>query len=90
VDVRVPSLGKFDEEDVLHVGSTIRIVKNKARLVPSVADAPIVADTYPTDLATTLQYAQGFGDVELREFAREHIKVPTAIRLTRDGTFAAV
>ena len=82
MDVRVPSLGKFDEEDVFHVGSTIRIVKNKARLAPSIADEPIVAETYPTDLATTLQYAQGFGDVKLREFAREHIKVHIAMLLT--------
>jgi hypothetical protein len=67
-------VGKFDEEDIAESGSTIRIVKNKKNITP-VVGKPIVTETYPTDLATTLQYAQGFGDIALREFAREHIKV---------------
>lgn len=68
-------MGKFDEEDIAESGSTIRIVKNKKNITPPVVGKPIVIETYPTDLATTLQYAQGFGDIALREFAREHIKV---------------
>jgi hypothetical protein len=71
----VPTLGKFDEEDIINAGSTIRIVKNQDHLNTQSGDPPIVAKTYPTDLATTLQYAQGFGDDALRQFAREHIKV---------------
>ena len=38
-------------------------------------EEPIVAKMYPTDMATTLQYAQGYGDIALRQYAREHIQV---------------
>lgn len=38
-------------------------------------DEVIVSEKYPTDLATTLQYAQGFGDIAMRQWAKEHVKV---------------
>jgi len=38
-------------------------------------DEVVISKTYPTDLSTTLQYAQGFGDVAMRQWAKEHIKV---------------
>jgi hypothetical protein len=71
----VPTVGKFEEAEIVSEGSTIRIVKNQ-NFVGAVSEAePIIEKEYPTDLATTLQYAQGFGDVALGQFAREHIKV---------------
>ena len=38
-------------------------------------DEVVVSEKYPTDLATTLQYAQGFGDIAMRQWAKEHVKV---------------
>ena len=75
VDVRVPTLGKFKEEEIATAGATIRIVKTANQITPAAAVNPIVSQSYPTDLAATLQYAQGFGDIALRKFAREHIQV---------------
>ena len=75
VDVRVPTLGNFEENTVISEGSTIRVPKDSdPRTFPS-SDTPTVSKTYPTDLSKTLQYGQGYGDNQLREFAREHIKV---------------
>lgn len=71
----MPTVGKFQETEVASEGSTIRIVKNKNNVGAASGAEPIIGKSYPTDLATTLQYAQGFGDVALRQFAREHIKV---------------
>ena len=75
VDVRVPTLGNFEENKVISEGSTIRVPTDPGpRTFPS-CDTPTVSKTYPTDLSKTLQYGQGYGDNQLREFAREHIKV---------------
>jgi len=84
VDVRVPSQGKYLEHQILEEGTTLRIVKSP--LPTSVIDGAITngaiaeterisKQTYPTDLSVTLQYAQGFGDVELRRWAKEHIQM---------------
>ena len=71
----MPTVGKFEESEIASEGSTIRIVKNKNNVTGVSGAEPIIGKEYPTDLATTLQYAQGFGDVALRQFAKEHIKV---------------
>ena len=82
VDVRVPSEGRYLEQQILDEGTTLRIVKSP---LPTLIQSPTDHDTtlnggdgvsskgYPTDLSVTLQYAQGFGDVELRKWAKEHI-----------------
>jgi aromatic amino acid aminotransferase I / 2-aminoadipate transaminase len=88
VDIRVPSVGKFDESQIVNEGSTIRIIKNKNNIPSSSSgvngvngtngvrqDEVVVSKQYPTDLSTTLQYAQGFGDIAMRQWAKEHIKV---------------
>jgi len=88
VDVRVPGVGKFDESQITTDGSTIRIIKNKNHIPVQMngvngkdggngvkQDEVVISETYPTDLSTTLQYAQGFGDVAMRQWAKEHIKV---------------
>jgi hypothetical protein len=75
VDVRVPSSEKLEELDIAKDGSTIRIVKDRNNLHSLLNDQAILSKTYPADLATTLQYAQGFGDVTFRAWAKEHIKV---------------
>jgi hypothetical protein len=71
----VPTVGKFNETDIVNAGTTIRIVKNKSRLSDSLGDAAVVAETYPTDLSTTLQYSQGNGNAALRQFVKQHINV---------------
>jgi hypothetical protein len=68
-------VGKFEETEIVSEGSTIRIVKNKNKVTGVSGVEPIIGKEYPSDLATTLQYAQGFGDVALRQFAKEHIEV---------------
>jgi hypothetical protein len=68
-------LGKFEESEVIWEGSTIRIPKDPNTAELSSSDAPIVLKTYPTDLSKTLQYGQGYGDNQLREWAKEHVKV---------------
>ena len=75
IDVRVPTTGHFNEDEILNSGATIRVVKNRNRTNNPSTSEVVVAETYSTDLASTLQYGQGFGDLKLREFAREHIKV---------------
>lgn len=75
VDVRVPTVGKFSEAEIASEGSTIRILKTQSYGQQMAVEQPIIAKMYPTSLATTLQYAQGFGDVALRQFVREHVKV---------------
>lgn len=88
MDVRVPGVGKFDESQITTDGSTIRIIKNKNHIPSQMngvtgkdggngvkQDEVVISETYPTDLSTTLQYAQGFGDVAMRQWAKEHIKV---------------
>jgi hypothetical protein len=75
VDVRVPSSEKLEELDIAKDGSTIRIVKDRNNLHSLLNDQAILSKTYPADLATTLQYAQGFGDVTFRAWAKEHVKV---------------
>lgn len=78
----MPTLGKFDETDIVNAGTTIRIVKNKDRLDFASGNAVAVSKTYPTDLSTTLQYAQGYGDAALRQFAKQHINVgPVQVNL---------
>ena len=75
VDVRVPGVGKFDESQITTNGSTIRIIKNKNHIPVQMngvngkdgengakQDEVVLSETYPTDLSTTLQYAQGFGN----------------------------
>lgn len=84
VDVRAPSQGKYLEQEIIEEGTTLRIVKSP--LPNSSIDGTITNDvipktdriskeSYPTDLSVTLQYAQGFGDVELRKWAKEHIQM---------------
>ena len=75
MDVRVPSSEKLEELDIAKDGSTIRIVKDRNNLHSLLNDQAILSKTYPADLATTLQYAQGFGDVTFRAWAKEHVKV---------------
>jgi hypothetical protein len=66
-------------------------VKNKNSLSTASGEEVIIAKTYPTDLSTTLQYAQGFGDIALREFAREHVKVGFFLAwLMIDGSFTSI
>ena len=86
----MPTVGKLDFE-LVKSASTIRIVKNKDSFIPTLGVESIIAETSPTGLATMLQYSQGFGNVALRQFAKEHIKVsPRPIGLIADGSFAAV
>ena len=66
---------KLEELDIAKDGSTIRIVKDRNKISSLVNNQAILSKTYPTDLATTLQYAQGFGDVTFRAWAKEHVKV---------------
>jgi len=75
VDVRVPSSEKLEELDIAKDGSTIRIVKDRNNLHSQLNDQAILSKTYPADLATTLQYAQGYGDVTFRAWTKEHVKV---------------
>ena len=75
VDVRVPSSEKLEELDIAKDGSTIRIVKDRNNLHSLLNDQAILSKTYPADLATTLQYAQGYGDVTFCAWAKEHVKV---------------
>jgi hypothetical protein len=75
VDVRVPSSEKLEELDIAKDGSTIRILKDRNNLHSLLNDQAILSKTYPADLATTLQYAQGYGDVTFRSWAKEHVKV---------------
>jgi hypothetical protein len=56
--------------------TVIRVVKNKSNPQSEPKESiPVIAESYPTDLASTLQYGQGFGDLKLLQFAREHVKV---------------
>lgn len=80
-DIRVPTVGRFDEADVVKSGTTLRIVKRKDNLTAPSGEEPLLAKHYPTDLAATLQYAQGYGDVFVREFMKEHIRVSHLLRL---------
>jgi hypothetical protein len=51
----------------------------------------ITAESYPTDLSSTLQYGQGFGDLKLLQFAKEHVKVAVlGSMLTLDGAFTSL
>jgi hypothetical protein len=68
-------VGKFEENEFITEGSTIRILKNPNIAEPSSSDATILSKMHPTDLSKTLQYGQGYGDSQLREWAREHVKV---------------
>jgi len=75
---------KIDKIDIVKDGSTIRIVKDRNNINSVWKDEAILSKTYPTDLATTLQYAQGFGDVAFRAWAKEHIKVEPSILIRTD------
>jgi len=87
----VPAVGKFDENEIVAEGTTIRVVKNRNRTnIPSTSES-IVAESYPTDLASTLQYGQGFGDLKLLQYAKEHVKVgQLSAKLTADGAFTSL
>ena len=75
IDVRVPAVGKFTEAEMIDSGTTLRIVKNKDNVITTSGVEPLIAKPYPMDMATTLQYGQGNGNVAFLEFVKQHIKV---------------
>ena len=75
VDVCVPSVTQIDQLDISRDLSKVRIVKNADSLVEPWIEDPILPESHAADLASTLQYTQGFGNLGLRNFAKEHIQV---------------
>jgi hypothetical protein len=75
VDVRVPSSEKLEQLDIAKDGTTLRIVKDRINYKSPLNDQGVLSKTFPGDLASTLQYAQGFGDPSLRQWAKEHVRV---------------